>query len=166
MIGKNAVIVTVEAVDIIAPAFGESFDLLRADIATGAHDQDIVAEFTIRFGGDFLFFPVYVGDIGNDEVDARHDELTLAPANFLRCIDIERQNQISGLVVVDIVFIDDGDRPVIIQMSSHFVGYHCAGGAGSEHDDFVQEGVSPYSILAFQRFRQSKYHSVGYGTKQ
>src|SRR5210317_1576173 len=75
---------------VVTPTFPKPFDFVRPNITAGGHDQDIVVEFTFGGGGNLLLVPVDIGDIADDKVNPRVDELPLTSSYLARLVDVER----------------------------------------------------------------------------
>ena len=88
---------------------------MRPDAGDAGRDhQHVVAQRPAIGEVHHAVVRVHLVDLGEHQVDAVTDELVPRPHDAGRVVDAERHEQITGLVMVRVVAVDDGDVQLVL----------------------------------------------------
>ncbi len=135
--------VGVELVDALAPlalihAGGLGWSRRRA----GGDDQLVVLEhravqqqYRVGLGVDAV-------DLAVNEVDALGDEPLGGLDDLVGAVGAERDEEVAGLVVVDVALVDNGDLPLVAGKSGpELVDDHRSGGSATEYEQALHRAL-------------------------
>ena len=81
-------------------------------------------------------------DLADDEVDAPSDEPAARLGELLGPVPAEGQEEVPGLVGVDVVAVDHRDRPLCaVEAVPQLVGHHRPGRPGPQHHESLHDGL-------------------------
>jgi len=141
--GEHA-LVGVEVVDRLAPLRAEhSGGLVGARGRAGGDDEVVVVQLPAVGQVDLLAFGIDPIDLTHEQLDAVVDEGVPRATDVLALVDAERHEEVSRLVIVVVVLVDNDYPPILgRQPIAQLVGCHGAGGSPAEDHEGAHCGRS------------------------
>ena len=111
---RNGTLVGVELVHALAEFVAvHARRLVWARRGAGGDDQVVVGEFRAVYEQHLVVVGFDLVDLAEDHVHTGRDEPRLRLDDLVGSVDAEGHEQVTGLVVVSVVGINDGDQPLI-----------------------------------------------------
>ncbi|MPM62456.1 hypothetical protein SDC9_109328 [bioreactor metagenome] len=145
----------VEVEDLLVPegAVGHARGQVGTGLGAGGDQEPVVRQGPAVLEVDLVVVGADPADARLDEVHARRDEVGPRLGDPLRRRGAERDEEVAGLVVVVIVLVHHGDRPVLGELVAEVVGEHGAGGTGTEDEEPSHESRIPIRVYKYYLLR-------------